>query len=135
MPARGQGARRRRPAARLAREAGACECWPVRAQRERSVTDRHDVVVDNQAEHRYEIRRDGRRLGFIRYGWRRGAIVLVHTEVDPSAEGQGVGNRLVAGALDDIRSRGLRMVPVCPFVAAYLRRHPEQQDLVAEGPM
>jgi uncharacterized protein len=60
--------------------------------------------------------------------------VLVHTDVAPSAEGQGIGSRLVAGALDDIRSRGLRVVPVCPFVTAYLRRHPEQRDLVVPDP-
>ena len=52
-------------------------------------------------------------------------MVLVHTEVVSSAEGKGIGSQLVAGALDDIRSRGLRVVPVCPFVAAYVRRHPE----------
>jgi predicted GNAT family acetyltransferase len=60
-------------------------------------------------------------------------IVLVHTEVAASAEGHGLGSRLVAGALDDIRARGLRLVPVCPFVTAYLRRHPEQQDLVGRN--
>jgi predicted GNAT family acetyltransferase len=56
--------------------------------------------------------------------------VLVHTEIEPSLEGQGVGSRLVAGALADIRSRGLELVPVCPFVLAYLKRHPEFDDLV-----
>ena len=83
------------------------------------------VVRDNPEELRYEILRDGELLGEILYRTRPGAVVLVHTEVAPSAEGQGVGGRLVAGALEDIRSRGLRVVPVCPFVAAYIRRHPE----------
>ena len=83
------------------------------------------VVRDNPEELRYEILRDGELLGEILYRTRPGAVVLVHTEVEPSAEGQGVGGRLVAGALEDIRSRGLRVVPVCPFVAAYIRRHPE----------
>ncbi len=61
-------------------------------------------------------------------------IVLVHTEVAPTEEGQGTGSRLVRDALDDIRARGLRVAPVCPFVAAYLRRHPEQRDLVLRDP-
>jgi predicted GNAT family acetyltransferase len=48
----------------------------------------------------------------------------------PSLENKGLGARLVAGALDDIRARGLRVVPFCPFVRAYIRRHPEYADLV-----
>jgi predicted GNAT family acetyltransferase len=54
--------------------------------------------------------------------------------VFPSAEGRGLGSRLVAGALDDIRARGLRAVPLCPFAAAYARRHPEYADLVVPDP-
>src|SRR5439155_23952305 len=48
----------------------------------------------------------------------------------PAFEGRGLGTRLIAGALDDIRARGLELIPTCPFVRAYLRRHPEQRDLV-----
>jgi predicted GNAT family acetyltransferase len=61
-------------------------------------------------------------------------VVLVHTEVEPAFEGQGLGARLVAGALEDLRARGLKLVPQCPFVRAYLRRHPDQADLVAGDP-
>jgi uncharacterized protein len=93
--------------------------------------EREYVVRDNPDELRYEILRDGELLGEIRYRAEPGVVTLVHTEVRPAAEGQGVGSRLVAGALDDIRERGLRVVPVCPFVRAYLERHPEQRDLVA----
>ena len=96
--------------------------------------DREYVVRDNPEELRYEILRGDELVGEIRYRIEPGAIVLVHTDVAPSAEGQGIGSRLVAGALDDIRSRGLRVVPVCPFVTAYLRRHPEQRDLVVPDP-
>jgi predicted GNAT family acetyltransferase len=92
--------------------------------------ERDYVVRDNPDELRYEILRDGELLGEIRYRTEPGVITLVHTEVMPAAEGQGVGSRLVAGALDDIRERGLRLVPVCRFVRAYLARHPEQGDLV-----
>jgi predicted GNAT family acetyltransferase len=60
--------------------------------------------------------------------------VLVHTEVEPRAEGTGLGSQLVTEALDDIRARGLRVVPLCPFVAAYIRRHPDYADLVVKDP-
>ncbi|HEX7256177.1 MAG TPA: GNAT family N-acetyltransferase, partial [Gaiellaceae bacterium] len=73
----------------------------------------------------------GEVAGYVFYREREDAIVLVHTEVADEFEGQGVGSRLVAGTLDDIRARGLRIVPVCPFVSAYLERHPEYADLVA----
>jgi predicted GNAT family acetyltransferase len=91
-------------------------------------------VRDNPEEHRYEILRDGELLGEILYRTEPGVVVLVHTEVAPSAEGEGIGSRLVGGALEDIRSRGLRVVPLCPFVAGYIRRHPEQRDLVVRDP-
>lgn len=89
------------------------------------------VFRDNQEERRYELVSGDELLGEIRYREEPGVVVLVHTQVAPQAEGQGVGSRLVAAALDDIRSRGLHVVPTCPFVKAYLERHPEQRDLVA----
>jgi len=70
-------------------------------------------------------------VGSILYTLADGAITLVHTDVDPAFEGEGLGSVLVAGALGDIRSRGLKLHAVCPFVVAYLRRHPEQADLLA----
>lgn len=93
------------------------------------VTVRHDP-----AELRYEALVDGVVRGEIVYGIEPGLVVLIHTEVAPSAEGTGVGSRLVRGALDDARTRGLRVVPLCPFVAGYIRRHPEYADLVASDP-
>jgi uncharacterized protein len=95
----------------------------------------HDYVVrDNPEELRYEILDEGRLVGAILYRTAPGVVVLVHTEVEPSAEGHGVGSRLVGGALADIRTRGLRVAPVCPFVADYLRLHPDQRDLVVADP-
>jgi len=83
-------------------------------------------VVNNPAELRYELWLDDRLAGEIRYTVRDdGAIVLVHTEIDPGLEGQGLGNVLVQGALDELRERGIEYVPVCPFVRAYLKRHPQ----------
>lgn len=94
--------------------------------------DTTDITVrDNPAEQRYEAVLDGEVVGEIRYRTRPGVIVLVHTEVAPAVEGRGVGSRLVSAALDDIRARGLRLVPICPFVQAYLGRHPEYGDLLA----
>ena len=83
------------------------------------------TVRDNPDELRYELLVDGTPAGEILYRLRSDAVVLVHTEIAPQFEGQGLGGKLVAGALADIRARGLRPVAVCPFVRAYLQRHPE----------
>jgi uncharacterized protein len=91
-------------------------------------------VVDNADELQYELWVGGKRVGFVAYRREPGVVVLIHTDVDPACEGQGLGSRLVAGALGDLRNRGLKLVPLCPFVAAYLRRHPEDGDLVVEDP-
>lgn len=88
-------------------------------------------VRDNPAESRYELLVDGRLLGMILYRSDGDVVTLYHTEVAPELEGRGLGGRLVKDALADIRARGLKLVPRCPFVAAYLRRHPEEADLVA----
>jgi predicted GNAT family acetyltransferase len=87
-------------------------------------------IVDNAADQRYEAQLDGEPAGLIDYLPRDGWIVLDHTEVLPAFEGRGVGARLARAALDDIRARGLFMTPTCPFVAAYVKRHPEYADLV-----
>jgi len=85
-------------------------------------------VVDNPAELRYELDDDGTLAGEIRYRRVPGGLALVHTEVDPKRHG--LGTEIVRGALDDMRERGLKVVPVCPFVAAFIRRHPEYADLL-----
>ena len=90
-------------------------------------------VVDIPDRRRYEARIGERMLGFVSYDLDPAGdrIVLVHTEVLPDAEGMGVGSRLARGALDDARVRGLKVTVVCPFITAYLRRHPgEYEDLV-----
>jgi uncharacterized protein len=88
-------------------------------------------VVDNSNERRFEARVAGALAGVLYYAKRRGGLVLVHTEVADEFEGHGVGGRLVAGALDDIRARGLTVTVRCPFAAAYVDKHPEYADLVA----
>jgi len=89
------------------------------------------TVTDRPNELRYDIEVDGEVAGFLLYRVEPGVLELVHTDVDPKWEGKGVGGALVKGALDDIRARDLKIRPFCPFVRAYLRRHPEYQDLVA----
>ena len=90
------------------------------------------VVRDNSDESRYELLLDGEVVGEIRYRRRPDAISLVHTEVAAAVEGRGLGAQLVESALNDLRARGEKIVPICPFVSAYLRRHPEYADLVVE---
>ena len=89
------------------------------------------TVADNAERRRYEARFGSKVVGFIMYRLEPGRMTLIHTEVDTAFEGEGVGSQLVAGALEDIRARGLVVVPICPFVSAYIRRHPEYSDLVA----
>ncbi len=99
----------------------------------RLVTDEL-VVRDNPSELRYEAHLGDRMVGIIRYRTEPGLRVLVHSEVDLDLEGSGIGSELVGGALADIRERGLRVVPHCPFVIDYIRRHPEEADLVGVDP-
>jgi predicted GNAT family acetyltransferase len=90
-------------------------------------------VADVADRRRYEARIGARVLGFVTYQLDPTAdrITLVHPEVLPDAEGMGVGSRLARGALEDARARGLKVTVVCPFITAYLRRHPgEYEDLV-----
>jgi predicted GNAT family acetyltransferase len=92
------------------------------------------LVRDNPAELQYELLLEGRRIGEIRYRVEPGAVALVHTEIDPAFEGQGLATQLVAGALRDLQARGIRVIPICPIVAGYIRRHPEYADLVTDDP-
>jgi uncharacterized protein len=88
------------------------------------------TVRDAPEEHRYEIRDGDRVLGLAAYQRAGDKVVFTHTEIDPAAEGDGLGGRLVRGALDDVRARGLRVLPRCPFVRGWIQRHPEYADLV-----
>jgi uncharacterized protein len=88
-------------------------------------------VRDNPAESRYQVFSDGRLAGFARYVLRDGRITMFHTEVDPAFEGEGLGGELAREALDDVRSRGLMVKPLCPFIASFIRRHSDAYvDLV-----
>ena len=89
-------------------------------------------VRDNPDEHRYEVFLDDDRAGFAVYQDRPGQRVFTHTKIDPDYEGHGVGSGLARAALDDVRSKGWTVVPRCPFIAGYIKRHSEYADLVAE---
>ncbi len=90
--------------------------------------------VDAPERHRFELRSGEELLGFLVYRLAEGRITMVHTEVDPAHSGQGHAATLARGALDAARDRGLAVVPSCPYVASYIRKHPEYADLVAGSP-
>ena len=87
-------------------------------------------VVNNPAAGRFEVRIDGA-LALAEYYVRGRTITFTHTEVPPGLEGRGIGNALARTALEHARAEGLRVVPLCRFIAAFIRRHPEYQPLVA----
>lgn len=87
-------------------------------------------VRDEPGEERYVVLVDGARAGFAQYVRRGGRVIFVHTEIDPAFEGQGLGGRLAQGALDHARAQGTPVVPLCPFIAGYIGKHPEYADLV-----
>ena len=86
-------------------------------------------VRDNPAESRYEAIVDGR-LALAQYMLTGENITFTHTEVPIELEGRGIASQLARYALDDARRRGLRVIPLCPFISAYIRRHPEYNDIV-----
>jgi predicted GNAT family acetyltransferase len=88
-----------------------------------------DRVRNNTAESRFERDADGH-TALVFYHMEPGVITLVHTEVPPELSGRGVGSRLVRGVLEQVRAMGLKVVPKCPFVSAYMGKHPEFNDLL-----
>ena len=89
-----------------------------------------ETIADSRERRRYEIRVDDELGGFAQYKAQPGQIAFTHTEIDDCFEGQGLGSKLVAFALDDARERGLAVLPFCPFVKAYIQRHREYEELV-----
>jgi hypothetical protein len=87
------------------------------------------AIRDNTAARRFELDVDGE-LAIANYRIDGDTILFTHTEVPPHLQGRGIASRLVRGALEAARARGLKVVPLCSFVADYIRRHKEVQDLV-----
>jgi len=87
----------------------------------------------NESEKQFERHYDGKlaRVEFIKT--KNDEIFLTHTEVDPSMEGQGIGSQLVKDVLEYSKKENLKVAPICPYIAAYIKRHPEYKSLLAPG--
>lgn len=89
-----------------------------------------DEVRHDEARRRFELEEDSA-TGFLTYDLGDGRIVFTHTIVPPELEGRGIGGRIVKAGLDHARAEGLKVVPQCSFVRAYIDRHEDYRDLVA----
>jgi hypothetical protein len=89
-------------------------------------------LIDNKTNSQYEFHA-GEFIPKIEYIKTGSKIYLTHTEVPVQLQGKGIGNILVSEVLEDIKQTGLSLVPLCPFVAAYIKRHPEWNFLVSKG--
>ena len=81
-------------------------------------------VIDNTSESRFELTVDGE-LAIAEYRIADGAIYFTHTETPWKLQGRGIAGRLIDGALSSAKARGLKIVPRCSYVAAYIAKHPE----------
>lgn len=89
-------------------------------------------LIDNEERKRYEFRLS-EHTPVLEYIRTKDKIYLTHTEVPDALEGQGIGSQLVKQVLEDVKEKGLTLVPLCPFVALYIKRHPEYRELVLKG--
>jgi predicted GNAT family acetyltransferase len=90
----------------------------------------HYDIVDNVERHRFEVDLGDGSFAIAQYTLPAGKIVFTHTEVPPEHKRQGIGSALIRFALASARERGLQVVPICPFFAAYIKKHAEVQDLL-----
>jgi uncharacterized protein len=88
-------------------------------------------VIDNTERHRYELS-IGSATATLLYRRDPGRITLIHTEVPEVLRGQGVATKLAQFALEDAQARGLKVIPMCPFVRRYLGKHPEYAEIVEQ---
>ncbi|QDZ29356.1 GNAT family N-acetyltransferase [Noviherbaspirillum sp. UKPF54] len=88
------------------------------------------TLQNNTDKQRYELVDAGQVVAFADYRQENDAVVLIHTEVSPEHGGKGYGSALARQALDDIRTRQKKVVPVCEFMAGYIGKHPEYGDLL-----
>jgi uncharacterized protein len=99
-------------------------------ERRISPVDDELEIVDVPGRRRFEVRVGSRVVGHTRYARSGQAITLVHTEVDSDQEGKGIASRLAAAVLGDVIGQDLSVVVRCPFIAAYVRRHPAAYPMV-----
>ena len=97
-----------------------------------STTDSVPLVTNKRDEHRYEVKVD-EQLAVLTYKLQVGRITFLHTGVPPALEGRGIANQLASFALEEARAQHLTVVPLCPFVASYIRRHREYLPLLTEA--
>ena len=90
-------------------------------------------LAHDEARSRYEIRMQGQVAGFAQYRLQGDTVCFTHTEIDDAYEGQGLGSRLAAFALDDVKSRGRQADPQCAFIAAYIARHEKEYGGMVAG--
>jgi hypothetical protein len=86
-------------------------------------------VTNNTESHRFELAVDGH-IAATYYEIANGVITFIHTEVPPELGGKGIGSKLIGDALDQVRADGLKVIPQCPFVKAFIEKHPDYQDLL-----
>lgn len=91
------------------------------------------TITEDAARHRFEIAVDGTVAGFIDYHDRGNRRSILHTDIDSSYEGKGLGGKLARHVLDDARAHGLDVLPHCPFVRSYIANHRDYVDLVPEA--
>jgi predicted GNAT family acetyltransferase len=92
--------------------------------------ERQFIIRENPERHRFETNLGDGTFAIAEYTLPAGKIMFTHTEVPPAHEGQGIGSALIRFALAAARERGLQVIPICPFFAAYIKRHEEVQDLL-----
>jgi predicted GNAT family acetyltransferase len=89
-------------------------------------------IRDNAERHRFEIDLGDGSFAFAEYNLIPGKIMFTHTEVPKAHEGKGLGSALIRFGLAEARARGLKVIPICPFFAAYMQQHADTQDLLDE---
>ena len=87
-------------------------------------------VVNRPELGRYQLCLDGELAGYSAYEIHGAQVAFMHTQIEGRFAGHGLGDKLVAHALDEVRARGGSVLPYCPFVRSFIARHPEYQDLV-----
>ena len=88
------------------------------------------TITNNEALHRYEAALEGQLAAYAEYNLLTDAIMFTHTEVLPEHEGKGVGSGIARHVLDEARANGRHVIPVCQFIAGYIRKHREYAELV-----
>lgn len=95
-----------------------------------AMTDETAQVVRNAEKNRYEVLHAGELAGFAEYTEQGDQVAFTHTEIDSAYAGKGLGKVLASGALDDVVDRGGTIVPICPFIASFVRKNTQYDDHV-----